>query len=223
MSKYYELINCFVRVAPDCVLPIKNLERALMNSYTEFGGPLQCSPDSNPRHESEDLGTLVRMLMANVWSIANTTDALRRVLTKATIKESQDIRDLLRSLREARTEAGLPNVTAASPGSPDPAPLAIADQSSPLPLRRAASAPLLALLPASPPVARISRSIPVPPRTPIRSATGRRSVTPSPSPSPSVPTPVYGRAAGSPQLAWAFGCTTTTTKAKVVEHSLSFQ
>ena len=125
MSKYYELLNCFVRVAPDCVLPIKNLERALMSSYTEFGGPLQCSPDSNPRHESEDLGTLVRMLMANVWSIANTTDALRRVLTKATIKESQDIRDLLRSLREARTEAGLPNVTAASPGSPDPAPLAI--------------------------------------------------------------------------------------------------
>ena len=123
-----------------------------------------------------------------------------------------------RQLREARTDAGLPNVTAASPGSPDPAPLAIADQSSPLTLRRAAPAPLLALLPASPPVARNSRSIPVPPRTPIRSATGRRSVTPSPSPSPSVPTPVCGRATGSPQLAWAFGC--TTTKAIVVDYSL---
>ena len=47
-----------------------------------------------------------------------------------------------RQLREARTDAGLTHVTASSPGSPDPAPLAIADQFSPLPLRRAAPAPI---------------------------------------------------------------------------------
>ena len=38
LVKYYELLDAWVRVAPDCVLPIKNLERALTSCYIEHGG-----------------------------------------------------------------------------------------------------------------------------------------------------------------------------------------
>ena len=54
LSKYFEILDGLVRLSPDCVLPIKNLEKAMFNCYVENGGSLQCSPNSNPRHESEE-------------------------------------------------------------------------------------------------------------------------------------------------------------------------
>ena len=54
LSKYIEILDGLVRLSPDCVLPIKNLEKAMFNCYVENGGSLQCSPNSNPRHESEE-------------------------------------------------------------------------------------------------------------------------------------------------------------------------
>ena len=177
--------------------------------------------------------------MADVWCIAKSAEAQRRGLFKASSKQASDIRDLMRSLRDARLEAGLPMLDGLA-GEDAPAPmLAITDRedredaprSVRHPLRRASSAPALAIgdgrpsptprrggvlprvasrSPRAPVAARPSRA---PSRTPRRSQTGRRSMTPSRSPRQRSPN--CRPATGSPQLAWAFGCTTSVTSVVV--------
>ena len=145
----------------------------------------------------------------------------------------------MRSLRDARLEAGLPMLDGLA-GEDAPAPmLAITDredrEDAPRnvrhPLRRASSAPAMAIgdgrtsptprrggvlprvasrSPRAPAAARPSRA---PSRTPRRSQTGRRSMTPSRSPRQRSPN--CRPATGSPQLAWAFGCTTSVTSVVV--------
>ena len=172
--------------------------------------------------------------MADVWCIAKSAEAQRRVLFKASSKQASDIRDLMRSLRDARLEAGLPMLDGLA-GEDAPAPmLAITDRedredaprSVRHPLRLASSAPALAIgdertsptprrggvlprvasrSPRAPVAARPSRA---PSRTPRRSQTGRRSMTPSRSPRQRSPN--CRPATGSPQLAWAFGTSVTS-------------
>ena len=177
--------------------------------------------------------------MADVWCIAKSAEAQRRVLFKASSKQASDIRDLMRSLRDARQDAGLPLLDGlvGEDAAPAPAPmLAIADrEDAPRnvrhPLRRASSAPALAIgdgrtsptprrggvLPRvasrSPRAPAAARPFRAPSRTPRRSQTGRRSVTPSRSPRQRSPN--CRPATGSPQLAWAFGCTTSVTSVVV--------
>ena len=100
-------------------MPIKPLESALRNMYEadvrEAGAiRLECDGTSNPRHESEDCGATIRMLLSKVWQIYSNVDAQRRCLDKASVPQLRNITDILTSRDDARRQRGMPSRAAPS-------------------------------------------------------------------------------------------------------------
>ena len=60
------------------------------------------------RHDSEDCGVTIRMLLSKVWWIYSDQDAQRRCVFRATVGQVHRIKDILDVLHEARSTNMLP-------------------------------------------------------------------------------------------------------------------